>query len=314
MKNTQWKIVFVSVFFSIFFINNAYADCTISLITRTVNFGNVLVQRDAPVGSVLATQTTPASGTGFVNCPAGSGGYVKYSMDYSTTTLGNHIYATNIPGVGITAQGGNGMYMDYPATYSGYNTGPIVLTDTSPKVFTLIKTSPLIQSGVLDSKRLMSEGFGYSGVYSDALVISMGDASITVLACSINTPVVNVVMGDYLTSEFSGIGHTTAPHEVPIMLDCDAGARINAVVVAEADTSTTQAGAIKVSSGGATGVAVQLLDKNGTAVKLNQKFLVDTTTASGQYNFNWTARYLQTQSTVTTGKADAVATIQLTYE
>ena len=121
-------------------------------------------------------------------------------------------------------------------------------------------------------------------------------------------------MGNYLTTEFTGVGHTTTSQPVPIQLNCDAGARINAVVTAMADTSTTQQGAIKLTSGGATGVAVQLLDKNGVGVKFGQKFVVDTVTSAGTYDFGWTARYLQTQSAVTTGNADASATVALTYE
>lgn len=88
------------------------------------------------------------------------------------------------------------------------------------------------------------------------------------------------------------------------------------VATADKDTDTSQQGAIKITAGAssASGIAVQLLDKSNQGVMLNQKFVVGTTTANGQYDFGWTARYIQTKSAVTTGDANASTTLALTYE
>jgi type 1 fimbria pilin len=92
--------------------------------------------------------------------------------------------------------------------------------------------------------------------------------------------------------------------------------KVFATLGATADTSTAQPGAIKLtpSSGlTASGVAVQMLDSNNNGIPLNSQIQY-TTGASGIFDFNWKARYLQTESTVTAGEANASATVSLTYQ
>ncbi|CDF92583.1 Fimbrial adhesin [Pseudomonas sp. SHC52] len=62
----------------------------------------------------------------------------------------------------------------------------------------------------------------------------------------------------------------------------------------------------------ATGLGLQLLYKN-TAVALGTPIAVGTTTSSGAYNIDLTARYYQTGAKVTAGQANSTATFTMTY-
>lgn len=62
----------------------------------------------------------------------------------------------------------------------------------------------------------------------------------------------------------------------------------------------------------AQGVGVQLL-YNGSPLILNNRLVLKSSTG-GQETFPITARYYQTRTTVTTGKANASATLDLTYQ
>lgn len=302
-----------SILLLIFVSLNAFATCTrTGAVTISVNLNNVLVQRDAPIGSVIAeTQNSAPSGIGLMSCSGG--GQSHYLMQYGTAVAGfAHVYTTNLPGVGISVRDSGNVWMDNPPTT--LNWGNQAVNSGRSYHVTLTKIGD-ITPGLLTVGTL---GIGYvesnqSNIYT---TVNLTGGRVDVAACSVDTPVVNVDLGNYLTSEFTAVNHTTVSKPVPVRLDCTAGARINAMITAEADTATTQQGAIKVNAGTGTasGVAVQMLDKNNVPVKLNQKFLVDTTTTAGQFEFNWSARYLQTLSTVMPGDANATATLALTYE
>ncbi|MBX9242891.1 type 1 fimbrial protein, partial [Klebsiella pneumoniae] len=74
-----------------------------SEVTGYLSFGNVVVQRDAPVGSVLSTVTTGAyNGSQTIAGCSESWTYRWELSKWGTlSTLGSNIYNTNISGVGI---------------------------------------------------------------------------------------------------------------------------------------------------------------------------------------------------------------------
>lgn len=305
------KLAYIFLLFII--SDSAFSACTrAGSQTTQVSFGNILVQRDTAIGSTIAEGTaTVPSGVRLLDC-SGSG-TSHYLMQYGTPVSGYaHIYHTNLDGVGISVRDSGNIWFENPSSslswgnssvYSGrsYHVSLIKIGDITPGALSL----NTIGVGYVESNP--------SNIY---LTLNMAGGRVDVAACNVSTPVVNVELGNYLSTDFTGVNDTTVAKSVPITLDCSSGSRINALVTADSDTSTSQQGAIKLSAGGdtASGVAVQLLDKNNVPVKLNQKFLVSTTTSEGQFNFNWTARYLQTQSTVTLGDANATATLALTYE
>lgn len=277
----------------------------------TIDFDTITVQRDIPIGTVIAHQTTPESPAyvtyGETSCST------RRALLYSTAAavLSPHIYPTNIEGVGIQVRYNSGdiIYQNPPLTGSGFGRFGV----NAPTHIRLFKTGP-ITGGTLEPGIIARYDMG-NGAFVGRTYY-MGTGTINVMACSVQTPVVNVPMGEHPLTDFTGVGYTTAPVDVPISLDCDGGARINAEITAQAASGTSQPGAMQLDSGAdsASGVAIQLLNSAGTPVALNQKFVVDTVESPGDYHFNWTARYLQTNATVTSGQANTTATLSLTYE
>lgn len=313
-------------------------DCQVMTSAYTIPFPSVVViQRDSDVavGQPLSDWFTTGSHEVY-DCTWYGGGNNYNILEtltasntgstYSENGVTYQIHPTNLAGVGIVVQAtSESTFRNQPATYDfpwsagtwatrGYGSNVIATFQASGR---LIKTANNINGGYLTGAQvgtLRTEYYPPTGSYWYTVPISYGGTHVMIVACSVNTPTLNVPLGDHLTTEFTGVGYTTTPKEVPISLDCNAGARINVMVQATPDPNSYQQGSIRLLPGGATGIAVQLMDKYGYGVRLNQRFLVGTASSMGQYNFNWTARYLQTNATVTTGDAVTMATLTLNYE
>ena len=310
-------------------------DCQV--ITSSINIplpSTVVVQRDAAIGQPISDWVTTGSHEIYSCTWYGGGNNYNIIESLTTTNTGEtytengityQIHPTNLTGVGIVVQAtSESSHSSGPSTYdfpwgnwagnAGYNFN---ITATFQASARLIKTANNISGGNITGAQVGTIKTAYqppTGSYWYTIPVSYGGTRVMVVACSVNTPTLNVPLGDHLTTEFTGVGYTTTPKEVPISLDCNAGARINVMVQATPDPNSYQQGSIRLLPGGATGIAVQLMDKYGYGVRLNQRFLVGTASSMGQYNFNWTARYLQTNATVTTGDAVTMATLTLNYE
>lgn len=306
------KFLMAAIVITGFWSNAGVASCgTWTAVTGTVDFGTSSLQRDAPIGSIIkswipAAELPSASGDCLV------GGTMTYMGGISsgmTSAEGFPIYKTNLAGVGIVGAINVGQVLkQVPFTNpQTTNTYPGGFQNKSPTYFELIKIGD-ITPGTLQGGELAK------GYYDSQLAgtITLVGGVINQLACSVNTPVVNVVLGNYLVSDFTSIGDTTESIKVPVTLNCNTGARINVIVSAEEDNDAVNT--IQLIPGGATGVAVQLLDDSGNQVPINQKFVSNTITTNGQFIFNWKARYIKTKATITPGGGDAHATLQLTYE
>lgn len=335
-------IALLSVF--MFFPESAFSaswDCKVITSALTIPFPSTLViQRDTArntaVGQPISDWVTTGSHE-IYDCTWYGGGSNYNILEtltasntggtYSENGITYKIHPTNLAGVGIVVQAiSSSSHSSSPSTYdfpwsAGTWAGSVgysfSITATFQASARLIKTASTVNGGNMTEAQvgtLRTEYQPPTGSYWYTVPISYGGTNVVIASCSVDTPNVNVPLGEHLTTEFTKVGYTTATKDVPVSLDCNAGTRVNVVVQATADTTTTQQGAIKLNSGGATGIAVQLMDKNSTGVKLNQKFLVDTVASEGQYNFNWTAHYLQTSPTVTTGDANTLVTLALSYE
>jgi len=287
-----------------------------------------VVQRDTPINSPL-TDWIDEPVSVIYDCNGAdnlSDGYVPVESKKAMTTgkkwEGYTVFKTSHPGVGLVirarSQGSGGLsdYYDFPygrwisSLYLGKHTLLFGVGGRYIKIGDLANADNPVNPVNVGEISVISN----DSKISNTVLISSHGSVLYNTACSVNSPIVNVNMGNYTTTQFKGINTTTSSKDIPISLDCDFKVRINATVIANSDPSTSQPGAIKLSSGGAKGIAVQLLDKNGAGIKLNSKFFVDYQENEGQYSLNWKARYLQTEESVAVGDANAVATLSLTYE
>ncbi|MGG7949498.1 fimbrial protein [Klebsiella aerogenes] len=276
-----------------------------------INFGNVTVQRDAPVGSVIATATTGAynGGNTIAGCDEPWTFRWELSKWSSLSSQGNKIYSTNVSGVGIRMTAVvSGNVLPYDAAVKANNYATIPGDGIKAE---LIKTGD-IAGGTLDTGVLGRSSV--AGQFYIANVTLNGTNTIKSESCTVTTNPVNVSMGDHDKNEFSGVGTTTGWVNFDIGLTCDIGARINVRIDAAADESAGAQGVMQLDSGGASGVGIQLHYRPDDAV-----------VQYGQERFYWQsvygddivqlkARYYQTAGTITPGAANATATFTLTYK
>ncbi|HEX4502925.1 MAG TPA: fimbrial protein [Scandinavium sp.] len=261
--------------------------------------------------------------------------YVKFQTATPAVTGYSQNYPTNLHGWSVhynfsmsnPCANSPGLQNDSPLTnqmlswtcHMMHGTDTALNAGSVSSTLQFVKTADDAESGIITTIPVVTTSVTYNNqsTGTDTLTNIWGGAiSVTVInpSCAVNTSTVNVPVGDYLTTEFTAINHTTENKNIPISINCSSSARINALITANSDSSTSQQGAIKLNSGGASGIAIQLLDKNGAGVALNKKFVVDTTPGAGEYDFNWQVRYLQTAATVSPGDASASATLTLNYD
>ncbi|EIO7469449.1 type 1 fimbrial protein [Salmonella enterica subsp. enterica] len=302
------------------FACNAEAYCSFapgvsSEIPGYLNFGNVTVQRDAAVGSVLATAVTGAynGGNAIAGCRLENWSARWELTQWGTlSSYGNHVYNTNLPGVGLRLTGSyTGQVLPYDTSY-GYSPGYVWLSIPGDGI-----KGELIKTGDITSGTLTNGVLARASVVNQfyfANVTLNGTNTVKSEACTVTTNPVNVPMGDHRKSEFSGTGSVTNWVNFNIGLTCDIGARINVRIDAAADPTAGSQGVMQLDSGGATGVGIQLhYQPDDSAVQYGQEQFY-WQSVYGDEIVQLKARYYQTAQTVTAGPANATATFTLSYK
>lgn len=285
-----------------------------------LNFGNVVVQRDTPVGSVLATAVTGAynNGNGIAGCKPDAWTARWELTQWGTLSgYGNNVYNTNLPGVGLRLSAAeSGKALPYETSYP-YNSGGTWVSIPGDGI-----KGELIKTGDITSGTLTDGMLARASVVNQfyfANVTLNGTNTVTSAACSVASSNINVPLGDHDKGEFTGVGVTSTWNTFNIDLECDKSASINVQIDATQDPSNV-AGVIKLdnagNSGTASGVGVQLwyAANGGTAVQFGQQSHYYTSPYGGHETVQLQARYYQTAQTVTAGQANATATFTLTYK
>jgi type 1 fimbria pilin len=300
-------------------LNSAHAGTctTITPQESTLSIGTITVQRDVAVGTVLFSRNATLTGSYLTGCtnPLMLGFSMRY-LNATPSTYGNHVYNTNVNGIGVRFSSGN--YFENPTNTFSYNAQSDYVEWWGGKI-ELIVTGPVasgsLTPGVLGVVMLQ----GSDGVYRDGLTTTLLDGTINVLACSITTPQLTFPIGDISAATFGSTVGTTpagAQNTQNLGLNCDPGANVNVSLsgIQNPDVATTSVLALtgQGNTGTAKGVGVQLL-YNGTPITLNTRLPLNVATG-GQQAFPLTARYYQTQTTVEPGTANASATLNLTYQ
>ncbi|MCJ1876955.1 fimbrial protein [Klebsiella sp. HSTU-Sny5] len=326
MRKLLYPFMYLLVMASLCIIINKASACewapgaSPSYVTK--DLGNNFIQRDAPVGTTIL-QTTFSTGrsasTPFApNCRRGIDvGHFLFMGGIPVPGFDGY-YQTQIPGVGINVSAGGQFTYTNPAT-DVPTAGDAVqtwsyLTWGSSYIVTLKKTGNIV-SGPIDHKTIVMSLDGLGTV----LQLDITGGMVTQLACSINTPNLNFPIGDVLASAFgSSIGFTpsVAQNTQNLGLNCDSGAKINISLEGIQNPDVSNGTVLALTNQGnsdvAKGVGVQIL-YNGTPLTLNANIPVKTS-SGGIEMLPITARYYQTKTSVTTGKANASATINLTYQ
>lgn len=288
---------------------------------QTVSFGDVVIQRDTAVGTVLASKTVTITTSKEYITDAGckvSALSLNYTNGWSPL---NGIAATNVAGIGVrltlrqTSSLTDFVYIANQALSVDY--GDMWYMEQAIWLIELIKTGP-ISSGHLATGTWAGfsviPGAGASWITTSLTVT--GANNITSVACSLNSTSINVPLGDVLDIKFTGVGVTTGDKVFNVGLTCDKDAKINVALAGTQNSEASDTSVLALTNAGQTGTAkgvgVQLL-YGGVPLKINNNILLKTS-PGGQETLPFTARYYQTNKQVTAGKANSSATLNITYQ
>ena len=325
----------------------AATDCTVKGGTHVINYGDIIVQRDLAIGQPIGNVINGTEQLDY-SCTVTNGGGVfsaiKSYLTFSGQTDGNiKIFKTNLDGVGIeiggagssAAASSNGCYISEGCYYgwsypdwqaiTGYSNNGDGTSDLTVKPYIKLVKIASVTPGQLTGQlaSVMAGEKNLSGTptgkWYPEIPVTFGSGKITVVACTLKTPSLNFPIGDILASQF-GTTVGTIPaggqNTQNLGLDCDADANINVSLSGTQNPDVTTDSVLALTGQGnsdvAKGVGVQLL-YNNTPLKLNNNIVLKKSTG-GQETFPIVARYYQTKTSVTTGKANASATLNLTYQ
>ncbi|MGE8030152.1 fimbrial protein [Enterobacter mori] len=282
-----------------------------------INVGTIVAQRDAAVGTILASITTGKVITNVINCDEYANYYLTWKMLYNGgVSAGDNVYATNVAGVGIRVKTRNHFYTNPP--YEELITNVIGLTSEA-SIVEFIKTGDII-SGTFTAGDVASYYITENGITLGTMtkVIMDGSNNISQVACSISNDNMVFPIGNVDAKDFSG-GIGSSPNAKSVQnleLNCDPKANINISLHGSQNPDTSNISVLSLNnqgeSGVADGVGVQIL-YNNEPLEIN-KLLNLKQAAGGQESFPITARYYQTKGIVKAGSANATATLDLTYQ
>ncbi|MGV4275525.1 fimbrial protein [Citrobacter farmeri] len=324
----------IKLFFGVWLLSytimaNAYNPCNPDsgggTQTVYVNFGTISAPRDIPIGGEIAYGLFGVDKTNVFLC-APDVYQLYFSFTYgSKTKEDEHVYATNLKGVGIkvlnnTSQFG---YVDYyespPSKDTSPATGNYVKMDSSYVQVYLIKTGE-IETGSLAAGDVGE--FYISDKNNVRLVtvtnIIMQGGTIAVTGCSLNTPALSFTLGDINSNEFgTTVGYIPPETDTQnIDLECDPNVNIYASLSGVKNPDLNDPSVLALTGQGeegvAKGVGIQLLFKK-KLLKVNKDISLKTTNG-GVESLPITAQYYQTLSKVTAGSANSSATLVLTYQ
>lgn len=290
-----------------------------------MDMGTVVIPNNVAIGAVFATKsfTIPIAGAQETAWNCNNGGSVTGRILQGAAVPGMpNVYTTAVTGVGIRLSRqitGIGQTY-YPHVLTWPNTTTVVFY--SPSYFTveLIKIATKTGNGPLAAGTYTT--YSGNGDNKSAITSILSGNGITIItpSCTVDSGSKNVVVnfGSISRGSFKGIGSTAGDRPFNIKLNCQRGENAQNTILlnmqASADPSNS-AGVMQLtqSAGVATGVGIQILDKNNQPVVFGSAAAVGPS-ADIQYVVPFTARYYQTTGTVTTGSANGSATFTIEYQ
>ncbi|HCN43772.1 MULTISPECIES: fimbrial protein [Proteus] len=234
------------------------------------------------------------------------------------TPNSNKIAATNIPGIGIRVKMTNIGHIN--TSFVKDNERQKYIINNPTWVVEIIKTGRVTQSNTLMGGNLarMEQNNtlpNTSRWILSTLRIPIGSIKVNSLKCTTKSNNYNINLGTWYDTQFKNIGDVSQNVNIPITLSCAAGTNIKATVTSSAGYIDANTGKLNLSgSNRATGIGIQIVNSNNTPIKLNTKLNLQNNVSSGDYIFNWKARYIKTSNKITAGTANSVATVNILYE
>ncbi|WP_272521838.1 fimbrial protein [Providencia sp. PROV202] len=321
-KSIYYLLPFLGL--SLFYTEYSNAACAQNPLNNQIRYipnDTIYLQYDnlTSNNTVLKSHTITGftSGYGFgVKGKEECGGYIDNYFLNGWSVSSNNTAPTNISGIGIRVRF-NGGYLPTRSTTASMSWG---YTGTVNWTVDIVKTGMVSLSGTIRSGdvAIISQ---YNTIPKTRFVATrlrfQSNYRINVLSCSLKNSqsVYNIELGDWYDTQFANMGDTSTAVDIPITLTCMSGANIKATITSSAGYVDVNTGKLALSGADkATGIAIQLLDKNSVPIKLNTKNSLQNSVPAGDYMFNWKARYIKTADKITPGSANSTATVNIRYE
>lgn len=290
--------------------------------------GPVTVDPSVAVGTTLVRPVTVLSATPpvTITCPAQGTSSVSIQWSGTGPYLGNHIYATSIPGVGVR------LFWEKTGTIVPFaTTGPATFKSASSwtggVAMAVVKTGPITRGGSLTGEVAKLtyptlEGFQIGSIrINGSIEINPGRPT-----CAVTTQSVSVRLGNVSKNQFTGIGSTSQGEPFNIGLNCAGGITGITTAISVTLTDPTNPGnrsnTLSLSPAStASGVGIQILqgatilsygpDSNAPGT---QNQWSAGSTGNGLFEVPLIGRYVQTAPTIRPGSAHGRATFTLSYQ
>ncbi|MEQ1974454.1 fimbrial protein [Xenorhabdus sp. SGI240] len=176
----------------------------------------------------------------------------------------------------------------------------------------LIKIAPTTSSGAVKSVKLTRATLGHN---MPVHTFNLSSTNIMTKGCSLNQKMISVNMGDIKKSDFRGIYSTAGMQRFDININCDADVNVGlALDGRSASWNAQDIWALDHSDNvTAKGVGLQILYQN-RPVTMRSPVVFGSTQSGGNITIPLVARYIQTETEIKPGKADATATITFVYQ
>ena len=308
---------------------SAWAACTrgpAPTVQLDMAIGRVVVNPDLAVGSVIATQNwTMPAGTGVNYRCSGTTVFKASIVATGVTDLGNKVYSTNVPGIGLRfSRGGSTVNIVYPGSFT--TGGGNFSLEGSRFTLEVIKTASVTGSGTLAAGKYTSYDWEYGN--NPILVTFLSANAITVVSPSctvLSGKNMNVDVGTIKRSDLNGVGTYAGGKNFNIELQCSGGLSASGYANIEASFSGTLATGTTVTRGAllnekagssiAKGIGIQVL-KSGVPVEFNKKYNIGTLNnqETRYITLPFFARFYQYAAATSTGEVESHMIFNLTYD
>lgn len=328
-----------------------FADKSLSTTTISLPSNLIVESRNYEAGEEIYTSGMKNGSNDDLTIEGCGNDYVVgYFYNYSPqveSSAGTEIMPTNIQGIGVVVKAANQagpndatMAVDNTWHNGSGSRGDHTLRD-SQYMITLVATGGPISSGTLTFGSPIaqvdfreSSSHGADGDVASNLVLSNTDVVIKAMGCTADVSAISFPFGTLNLDEFSGQTKVGSAPSKDVNLSCEPGTNVSLSVSA---AQSTDAGANNTvialtgagTEGVATGVGVQLglktsgydSGENGLALNTDIPLITSTRSdnhvtsggAAGAEKLTFSAVYYKTAAAVTPGKANATATLTLTY-
>lgn len=318
-------------FLFIFFATTSWGACQ-RYNTPTYNiymtFGRIVVSNDTPVGTVLAKKQWTINQSDPVYYCSGVNDFSARIVAGNMVDLGNNVYSTNVPGIGMRFSRGGSIQQVYPSVLrSDGGRGAQYRLAGSTFTAEIIKTAAVTGSGKITTGKYTTYDWVNGNnpmldTYIDADAITIVSPSCIIRGGNKQ----NVDIGSIKSSDLKGVGTVAGGREFNIALECSGGvsatgyANVNIKYDGNIATGTTLSQGVlrneRSDSSAANGVGVQILDGQKKPLAFEQDYNIGklTDNQTKYINLAYTAQFYQYLPKINSGVVEAQMIFNVNYD